>query len=333
MIGGIRMKKCPWCGKNVPEQNRICPSCGYDFSRGEMSSFYDQRQQKAEKSKIRHKNEMVIVATLAIIAGGSYIFDTHQEQTEARQNIQQTTRTISDSSESSSVVSSSSSSSAKSSSSSSEKAKKASSSSSKSESKKSTTKSSQSSKTKEVKESSAKKNVKKQAAKSSSKATKKSNTKVAKKATPKKQAVRNNEAKLQTNMKPNEFAAAVATYAAQKNVSKWKDVVNNSDNGILIKETTEPDIVNYLSAKGTGTVYVAFNSKDSNREVVYSAYTINQDGSVNIYEFGTPSAPHNGDIYNPVETVSQQDMIKYLNSHKQAKNVKQASNKVGIDHE
>ena len=154
------MKKCPWCGKNVSEQNQICPFCGYDFSRGEMSSFYDQRQQKAEKSKIRHKNEMVIVATLAIIAGGSYIFDTHQEQTEARQNIQQTTRTISDSSESSSVVSSSSSSSVKTNSSSSEKAKKASSSSSKSESKKSTTKSSQSSKTKETKESSAKKNVK-----------------------------------------------------------------------------------------------------------------------------------------------------------------------------
>lgn len=264
------MKKCPWCRKKVSEQNQICPFCGYDFSRDEMSSFYDQRQQKAEKSKIRHKNEMVIVATLAIIAGGSYIFDTHQEQTEARQNIQQTTRTISDSSESSSVVSSSSSSSATSSLSSSE---------------------------------------------------------------TKKQAVKNNEAKLQTNMKPNEFAAAVATYAAQKNASKWKDVVNNSDNGILIKETTEPDIVNYLSAKGTGTVYVAFNSKDSNQEVVYSAYTINQDGSVNIYEFGTPSAPHNGDIYNPVETVSQQDMIKYLNSHKQVRNVKQASNKVGIDHE
>ena len=50
--------------KNVPTEDRICPSCGYDFSRGEMSSFYDQRQQKQAKSKIRHKNEMVIVATL-----------------------------------------------------------------------------------------------------------------------------------------------------------------------------------------------------------------------------------------------------------------------------
>ena len=134
-------------------------------------------------------------------------------------------------------------------------------------------------------------------------------------------------------MQPTEFAAAVANYAAQKNVSKWKDVVDNSNNGILIKETTEPDIVNYLSAKGNGTVYVSFNSKDSNNEVVYSAYTINQDGSVNIYEFGTPSAPHTGDIYNPVETVSQQDLIKYLNSHKQAKNVQQMAKKVGIAHE
>lgn len=92
------MKKCPWCGKNVPTEDRICTSCGYDFSRGEMSSFYDQRQQKQAKSKIRHKNEMVIVATLAIIAGGSYIFNNQQEQTEARQNIQQTTKTISESS-------------------------------------------------------------------------------------------------------------------------------------------------------------------------------------------------------------------------------------------
>lgn len=281
------MKKCPWCGKNVPTEDRICPSCGYDFSRGEMSSFYDQRQQKQAKSKIRHKNEMVIVATLAIIAGGSYIFNNQQEQTEARQNIQQTTKTISESStaDSSSTASNSSSESA--------------------------------------------------AKSSSSKATKKSSTKVAeKKPAVKKQVTKkSNGVQLKNNMQPTEFAAAVANYAAQKNVSKWKDVVDNSNNGILIKETTEPDIVNYLSAKGNGTVYVAFNSKDSNNEVVYSAYTINQDGSVNIYEFGTPSAPHTGDIYNPVETVSQQDLIKYLNSHKQAKNVQQMAKKVGIAHE
>ncbi|MBD8086645.1 zinc ribbon domain-containing protein [Limosilactobacillus sp. c11Ua_112_M] len=280
------MKKCPWCGKNVPTEDRICPSCGYDFSRGEMSSFYDQRQQKQAKSKIRHKNEMVIVATLAIIAGGSYIFNNQQEQTEARQNIQQTTKTISESSTADSSVASSSSS-----------------------------------------ESAAKS--------SSSKATKKSSTEVAKKkpAVKKQVTKKSNGDQLKSNMQPTEFAAAVAKYAAQKNVSKWKDVVNNSNNGILIKETTEPDIVNYLSAKGNGTVYVAFNSKDSNNEVVYSAYTINQDGSVNIYEFGTPDAPHTGNIYNPVETVSQQDLVKYLNSHKQAKNVQQMAKKVGIAHE
>lgn len=286
MIGGIKMKKCPWCGKNVPTEDRICPSCGYDFSRGEMSSFYDQRQQKQAKSKIRHKNEMVIVATLAIIAGGSYIFNNQQEQTEARQNIQQTTKTISESSTADSSVASSSSS-----------------------------------------ESAAKS--------SSSKATKKSSTEVAKKkpAVKKQVTKKSNGDQLKSNMQPTEFAAAVAKYAAQKNVSKWKDVVNNSNNGILIKETTEPDIVNYLSAKGNGTVYVVFNSKDSNNEVVYSAYTINQDGSVNIYEFGTPDAPHTGNIYNPVETVSQQDLVKYLNSHKQAKNVQQMAKKVGIAHE
>ncbi len=304
------MKKCPWCGKNVPTEDRICPSCGYDFSRGEMSSFYDQRQQKQAKSKIRHKNEMVIVATLAIIAGGSYIFNNQQEQTEARQNIQQTTKTISESSTAdSSVASSSSSESAAKSSSA--KAKKASSeskqtaktSSKKAESKKNVAKSSQS------KKSEKKPAVKKQVTKKS------------------------NGDQLKSNMQPTEFAVAVAKYAAQKNVSKWKDVVNNSNNGILIKETTEPDIVNYLSAKGNGTVYVAFNSKDSNNEVVYSAYTINQDGSVNIYEFGTPDAPHTGNIYNPVETVSQQDLVKYLNSHKQAKNVQQMAKKVGIAHE
>lgn len=286
MIGGIKMKKCPWCGKNVPTEDRICPSWGYDFSRGEMSSFYDQRQQKQAKSKIRHKNEMVIVATLAIIAGGSYIFNNQQEQTEARQNIQQTTKTISESSTADSSVASSSSS-----------------------------------------ESAAKS--------SSSKATKKSSTEVAKKkpAVKKQVTKKSNGDQLKSNMQPTEFAAAVAKYAAQKNVSKWKDVVNNSNNGILIKETTEPDIVNYLSAKGNGTVYVVFNSKDSNNEVVYSAYTINQDGSVNIYEFGTPDAPHTGNIYNPVETVSQQDLVKYLNSHKQAKNVQQMAKKVGIAHE
>ena len=327
------MKKCPWCGKNVPTEDRICPSCGYDFSRGEMSSFYDQRQQKQDKSKIRHKNEMVIVATLAIIAGGSYIFNNQQEQTEARQNIQQTTKTISESSTADSSSTASNSSSESAAKSSSAKAKKASSeskqaaktSSKKAESKKNVAKSSQS-----------KKSEKKQAAKSSSsKATKKSSTKVAeKKPAVKKQVTKkSNGVQLKNNMQPTEFAAAVANYAAQKNVSKWKDVVDNSNNGILIKETTEPDIVNYLSAKGNGTVYVAFNSKDSNNEVVYSAYTINQDGSVNIYEFGTPSAPHTGDIYNPVETVSQQDLIKYLNSHKQAKNVQQMAKKVGIAHE
>ena len=327
------MKKCPWCGKNVPTEDRICPSCGYDFSRGEMSSFYNQRQQKQAKSKIRHKNEMVIVATFAIIAGGSYIFNNQQEQTEARQNIQQTTKTISESSTADSSSTASSSSSESAAKSSSAKAKKASSeskqaaktSSKKAESKKNVAKSSQS-----------KKSEKKQAAKSSSsKATKKSSTKVAeKKPAVKKQVTKkSNGAQLKSNMQPTEFAAAVANYAAQKNVSKWKDVVDNSNNGILIKETTEPDIVNYLSAKGNGTVYVAFNSKDSNNEVVYSAYTINQDGSVNIYEFGTPSAPHTGDIYNPVETVSQQDPIKYLNSHKQAKNVQQMAKKVGIAHE
>lgn len=327
------MKKCPWCGKNVPTEDRICPSCGYDFSRGEMSSFYDQRQQKQAKSKIRHKNEMVIVATLAIIAGGSYIFNNQQEQTEARQNIQQTTKTISESSTADSSSTASNSSSESAAKSSSAKAKKASSeskqaaktSSKKAESKKNVAKSSQS-----------KKSEKKQAAKSSSsKATKKSSTKVAeKKPAVKKQVTKkSNGVQLKNNMQPTEFAAAVANYAAQKNVSKWKDVVDNSNNGILIKETTEPDIVNYLSANGNGTVYVAFNSKDSNNEVVYSAYTINQDGSVNIYEFGTPSAPHTGDIYNPVETVSQQDLIKYLNSHKQAKNVQQMAKKVGIAHE
>lgn len=305
------MKKCPWCGKNVPTEDRICPSCGYDFSRGEMSSFYDQRQQKQAKSKIRHKNEMVIVATLAIIAGGSYIFNNQQEQTEARQNIQQTTKTISESSTADSSSTASNSSSESAAKSSSAKAKKASSeskqaaktSSKKAESKKNVAKSSQS------KKSEKKPAVKKQVTKKS------------------------NGVQLKNNMQPTEFAAAVANYAAQKNVSKWKDVVDNSNNGILIKETTEPDIVNYLSAKGNGTVYVAFNSKDSNNEVVYSAYTINQDGSVNIYEFGTPSAPHTGDIYNPVETVSQQDLIKYLNSHKQAKNVQQMAKKVGIAHE
>lgn len=326
------MKKCPWCGKKVPREVQICPSCGYDFGRGEMSSFYDQRQQKQAKSKIRHKNEMVIVATLAIIAGGSYIFNNHQEQTEARQNIQQTTRTISEASTSSSATSSSSSESSAAKSSSVNKEKKASSeskqaakaSSKKTESKKNIAKSSQS-----------KKNVKKQAAKSSSSTTKKSNAKVAKqKSAVKKQATQKAKGtQLKTNMQPNEFAAAVANYAANKNVSKWKDVVGNSNNGILIRETTEPDIVNYLSAKGNGTVYVAFNSKDSNNEVIYSAYTINQDGSVNIYEFGTPSAPHTGNVYNPVETVSQQDMINYLNKHKQAKNVQQMAKKVGIAQE
>jgi len=309
------MKKCPWCGKNVPTEDRICPSCGYDFSRGEMSSFYDQRQQKQAKSKIRHKNEMVIVATLAIIAGGSYIFNNQQEQTEARQNIQQTTKTISESSTADSSVASSSSSegAAKSSSA---KAKKAS-----SESKQT------------AKTSSKKAESKKNVAKSSQ--SKKSSTEVAKKkpAVKKQVTKKSNGDQLKSNMQPTEFAAAVAKYAAQKNVSKWKDVVNNSNNGILIKETTEPDIVNYLSAKGNGTVYVAFNSKDSNNEVVYSAYTINQDGSVNIYEFGTPDAPHTGNIYNPVETVSQQDLVKYLNSHKQAKNVQQMAKKVGIAHE
>lgn len=309
------MKKCPWCGKNVPTEDRICPSCGYDFSRGEMSSFYDQRQQKQAKSKIRHKNEMVIVATLAIIAGGSYIFNNQQEQTEARQNIQQTTKTISESSTADSSVASSSSSegAAKSSSA---KAKKAS-----SESKQT------------AKTSSKKAESKKNVAKSSQ--SKKSSTEVAKKKPVVKKQVtkKSNGDQLKSNMQPTEFAAAVAKYAAQKNVSKWKDVVNNSNNGILIKETTEPDIVNYLSAKGNGTVYVAFNSKDSNNEVVYSAYTINQDGSVNIYEFGTPDAPHTGNIYNPVETVSQQDLVKYLNSHKQAKNVQQMAKKVGIAHE
>ena len=325
------MKKCPWCGKNVPTEDRICPSCGYDFSRGEMSSFYDQRQQKQAKSKIRHKNEMVIVATLAIIAGGSYIFNNQQEQTEARQNIQQTTKTISESStvNSGSVSSSSSESAAESSSAkkaSSESKQAAKNSSKKAESKKSVTKSS----------SQSKKSEKKQTAKSSSsKTTKKSSTEVAKKkpAVKKQVTKKSSGTQLKANMQPNEFAAAVANYAAQKNVSKWKDVVNNSNNGILIKETTEPDIVNYLSAKGNGTVYVAFNSKDSNNEVVYSAYTINQDGSVNIYEFGTPDAPHTGNIYNPVETVSQQDLVKYLNSHKQAKNVQQMAKKVGIAHE
>ncbi|WP_347981141.1 zinc ribbon domain-containing protein [Limosilactobacillus portuensis] len=309
------MKKCPWCGKNVPTEDRICPSCGYDFSRGEMSSFYDQRQQKQAKSKIRHKNEMVIVATLAIIAGGSYIFNNQQEQTEARQNIQQTTKTISESSTAdSSVASSSSSESAAKSSSA--KAKKAS-----SESKQT------------AKTSSKKAESKKNVAKSSQ--SKKSSTEVAKKkpAVKKQVTKKSNGDQLKSNMQPTEFAAAVTKYAAQKNVSKWKDVVNNSNNGILIKETTEPDIVNYLSAKGNGTVYVAFNSKDSNNEVVYSAYTINQDGSVNIYEFGTPDAPHTGNIYNPVETVSQQDLVKYLNSHKQAKNVQQMAKKVGIAHE
>lgn len=315
------MKKCPWCGKNVPTEEKICPSCGYDFSRGEMSSFYDQRQQKQVKSKIRHKNEMVIVATLAIIAGGSYIFNNHLEQTEARQNIQQTTKTIAESTTAASNPASSSSESAVAkSSSSSAKVNKAS-----SESKQAAAKSSRS-----------KKNVKKQVTKSSSsKTAKKSSAKVTKKKLAGKKQVTSQTtgAQLKTNMQPNEFAAAVANYAAQKNVSKWQDVVDHSGNGILIRETTEPDIVNYLSAKGTGTVYVAFNSKDSNSEVVYSAYTINQDGSVNIYEFGTPDAPHTGNIYNPVETVSQQDLIKYLNSHKQAKNVQQMAKKVGIAHE
>lgn len=315
------MKKCPWCGKNVPKEDQFCQSCGYDFKRGEMSSFYDQRRQKQEKSKIRHKNEMVIVATLAIIAGGSYIFNHNQEQTEAQQNIQQTTKTISDSSASSETNSASQSSSAKTSAkSSSASVKKNSASSS---SKKAAKKSSQAAQSS--------KNVKKQADKSS---TKKSSTRATeKKPMVKKNVTQAKTSQLSTNMKPTVFAAAVAKYAAQKNVSQWKSVVNNSHSGILIRETTQPDIVNYLSAKGTGTVYVAFNSNDSNKEIVYSAYTINQDGSVNIYEFGTPSAPHTGDIYNPVETVSQQDMVNYLNSHKQAKNVKQMAQKVGIAQE
>ncbi|MBB1063114.1 zinc-ribbon domain-containing protein [Limosilactobacillus fastidiosus] len=280
------MKKCPWCGKKVPNEEQICPSCGYDFSRGEMSSFYDQRQQKQIKSKIRHKNEMVIVAALAIIAGGSYIFNNHQEQTEAQQNIQQTTKTIAESSSSDAEPSNN------------------------------------SSKSSVKKSSGLKKTENKKTIKNSQ--SKKDNANVTKES---------NGVQLKASMAPNELAAAVATYAAQKNISKWRDVVNNSGESILIRETTEPDIVNYLSAKGSGTVYVAFNSKDSNREVVYSAYTINQDGSINIYEFGVPNAPHTGNVYNPVETISQQDLIKYLNSHKQAKNVRQMAQKVGISYE
>lgn len=139
----------------------------------------------------------------------------------------------------------------------------------------------------------------------------------------------NSSGQLSENMGPKETAASIIYYASKNGAPDWNGQLKNN-HGVTIKLSTAHDLLSQLSEKGTGMVYEFYNDNsigdggESN-----FVYTLGQDGTIYIYRLPQDNDPDN--TVSPDLTVSKSDMIKYLNSHGYASQVKSLMNNVQID--
>lgn len=139
----------------------------------------------------------------------------------------------------------------------------------------------------------------------------------------------NSAGQLSENMGPKETAASIIYYASKNGAPDWNGQLKNN-HGVTIKLSTAHDLLSQLSEKGTGMVYEFYNDNsigdggESN-----FVYTLGQDGTIYIYRLPQDNDPDN--TVSPDLTVSKADMIKYLNRHGYASQVKALMNNVQID--
>ena len=134
---------------------------------------------------------------------------------------------------------------------------------------------------------------------------------------------------LSTNIGPKVSAAAI-TYYAVKTDTPWQDFLTFDKNeGITVRLSTDRDLLDKLTEKGQGMAYEVFGNhdadEDSDPEFVY---TIDKDDDINIYYLSHRS---DADSYDPVTTVSRQEIVDYLNTHHYANATQQLGEKVIIE--
>ncbi len=120
-----------------------------------------------------------------------------------------------------------------------------------------------------------------------------------------------------TNMPPQEVSSLVTIYSSKKYGGDWAKVANSAKNSGLrtnLYDTSDYRLDNpgATGEDGSGILYNATPEKNS----ADVAYTLNDDGSINIYE-----NVKKGQKAKKLGTVSQNDMVYYINQHSQASKV------------
>lgn len=130
-----------------------------------------------------------------------------------------------------------------------------------------------------------------------------------------------------TNMPPQEISSLVTIYSSKKYGGDWSEVAKGAENNGGLR-TNLYDTSDYCldspgatSGDGSGILYNASPEKNS----ADVAYTLNDDGSINIYK-----NVKKGQKAKKLETVSQSDIVAYVNDHHQANRVQNLTKKSKI---
>ncbi|WP_251575843.1 hypothetical protein [Limosilactobacillus agrestimuris] len=126
-----------------------------------------------------------------------------------------------------------------------------------------------------------------------------------------------------TNMPPQEVSSLVTIYSSKKYGGDWAKAARGAENNGLrtnLYDTSDYSLDNpgATGEDGSGILYNAGPEKNS----ADVAYTLNQDGSINIYE-----NVKKGEKAKKLGTVSQNDMVYYINQHNQASQVQNLTKK------
>lgn len=134
--------------------------------------------------------------------------------------------------------------------------------------------------------------------------------------------------KLSSDIGPKETAAAIAYYADKSGLDGWRDYLKGNNGITIILSSTHTSMV---SDKGQGMVYEVLNEQKDSNGVTKNIYTLDEDNTVNIYHLSDENGSDSPAT--PIESVSKDKIIQYINGHGYASDIKKLGSKVTLDQE
>lgn len=131
---------------------------------------------------------------------------------------------------------------------------------------------------------------------------------------------------LSSGNNPKLDAAALIYYVAKNDISDS----SIDSNGYIVKIPSDSSLLDSLSKKGQNQVYEVYREENRNDGGPVFLYTIDSDDTINIYRESENEGFDSDKVYDPVKSISKNDIMDYLNNRNMGSAVKDLSDQVEI---